>query len=149
MSDNLTILKAGMERAALAHRRYPDMPLVLALQCFDSDRRHAGLGALDERKRSGRGEVRNRKRMSLEDGRILYDMVIDRPERRRWPTMPEPRPLSGVTSESTVTLELVPATLERRCLPVTWRMLSSQRDRTYIAHELRRARRDMRKRRAP
>lgn len=141
MSDTLG---DRMERAALAHRRYPDMPLDLALQCFESDRSHAGLGALDERKRSGRGEVRNRKRTNLEGGRILYDMVIDRPERRRWPVAPEPWILSGVTSKATVTLEVVPAKLERRCLPVTRDMLRTQRDRTYIAHELRRARRDMR-----
>ncbi|MDB5730712.1 MAG: hypothetical protein JWQ03_607 [Variovorax sp.] len=35
----------------LAIARYPMMPPELALECFHSDRRAAGLGALDERKR--------------------------------------------------------------------------------------------------
>lgn len=75
--------KTDVLRLALA--RYQKTPAPLALMYFESDRRAAGLGALDHRKRGGRGDVKCYKTVDLMTGRVQYDRIIDVKPRDEFP----------------------------------------------------------------
>ncbi len=104
-SENATLGK-------LAMRRYPDMNPLLAVECYLSDRREAGLGALDERKRMDsrrRSPVRNTKTRDLLDGRLHYSRRIDIPARDEWPLFDgDYLPGAGSVTD-TVTITRIPA----------------------------------------
>lgn len=97
----------------LASRRYPDDSPLLAVEFLLSDRREAGLGALDERKRLAsrrHSPVRNTKTQDLMTGRWHYSRRIDIPPRVEWPPLEadDLLPGSGATIDK-VTIRRIPA----------------------------------------
>lgn len=136
------------ELAVLARRRYPGDPLDEAVMQYHWDRKAAGLGALDEKKRGiahyGRcnGTVRNSKHRDLLDGRVRYERVIDVPESLRYPE-PDwntwmPGSLAGA---DTVTLIQVPARRAHLAVKFDARDFQTQRGRKFIAATLHNMRR--------
>jgi hypothetical protein len=132
-----------MEAAGLAHRRYPDMPLDLALFCFRSDRRTAGLGALDERKRKRRGEVANYKLDVFEHRQVRYHLIRHTRARREY----DPESFSSIDvfdAKSTVLLIDIPERTQHLVVPVDYFDFENQRGRRRVAIALRIARRQLR-----
>lgn len=141
MRQNAVMDKERMEVALLAHRRYPDMPLDLALMCFESDRRRAGLGALDDRKRRG-VEVFRSKRLDFASDLVIYRFGIARPAREEY--VPQDwMDFDPSKDYSTLTVQRVkiPAHKEKFGLNVRVRDFYDQRTRNLIARQLRNARR--------
>lgn len=131
-----------MQLAALAMARYPRESVTLAMMMYDSDRRTAGLGALDPRKRHGR-DLSNTKSATLEGG-VEYRLVRrthDRVERID-PVLEDFR-LGISYKEQRFEQRLVRGRVEERVLPVSRDRIRSQSGRSYVAHELRRARREI------
>lgn len=132
--------------AGLAHRRYPNAELPIAVMFFESDRRAAGLGALDERKRNGgparSNAVINRKWINLLTGQVCYSRSINIKE--RW-VLPEfemvPPSISDAASEF-VTMTKQPAKSAAIALRVDQRTLATQAGRAAVARSLRRMRRE-------
>lgn len=94
----------------LAMRRYPDDNALLAVEFLLSDRREAGLGALDERKRLAsrrHSPVRNTKTQDLMTGRWHYSRRIDIPARDEWPILEADYIPGG--AHQTVTIARTPA----------------------------------------
>jgi hypothetical protein len=135
-----------VELAALAHRRYPDMELPLAVRCLLSDRRHAGLGALDERRRLGRNGVNNYKHGLLESGQVRYHLVRRTPPRMDYPLVSwaDFAAHSIDHAEPTIALVKIPARNQHLCVPADWRELTEQSGRRSVAAALRKARRMLR-----
>jgi hypothetical protein len=134
----------------LAMARYPDMSPLLALSCFESDRRAAGLGALDEKRRNRRSQVRNTKAVvwTGKNGEVVvYSRVIDVPERMSYPKLDVSElvllgPGASVTAErSFVTLKRDPARFVHLQLQVDPRDMADQFGRTMVARQLREMRR--------
>lgn len=134
-SENATLGK-------LAMRRYPDMNPFLAIECYLSDRREAGLGALDERKRMEsrrRSPVRNTKTRDLLDGRLHYHRRIDIPPRDEWPMFDgDYWPGAGCVTDK-VTLTRIPARQAHMACYAT--APRTQADRNELAAMLRELRR--------
>lgn len=130
-----------LDVAKLAVARYPCKPVDLAIVFFMSDRRSAGLGALDERKRQRRPSQRVRcvKRLDLERGDIFYDRIIDVPPLQSL-DIPEWPPALDDAPEY-VTIRTTPARFAHRCVRVPARSFEHQRDRDFVAACLRELRR--------
>lgn len=138
-------LDERMELAGLAHKRYPDVPLLLALDFFLSDRRRAGLGALDERKRNVGGNVNNFKRDVFERGGVVYHLRRYSPERREF--APESFTYWGPSIDAATAIVktvTIPARDERLCVDVAYRDFQTQYGRRMVASMLRHARRQLR-----
>lgn len=129
----------------LAKARYPKVPLTLALRYFSSDRRHAGLGALDASRRRPRRheQVRNYKELNLVDGRVYYTVVRDTPLRWDYPR-DEPMYALGAPMPP-IQLIQTPAVCAVRKLPVQLRDLDDQAGRRRIAMTLLRLRAEIKK----
>lgn len=128
----------------LALRRYPMMSPPLALMCFCSDRKAAGLGALAEEKRNAKSEVRNVKYRDWTRARsVFYRMTIDRPPRTVWP---DREPATYITAEATdcITFKRLPAV--NKCVMVSVEMdeFFDQNSRGGVARKLRKARQELR-----
>lgn len=134
-----------MELAGLAHRRYPDVELPLAIRFLESDRRRAGLGALDERRRKVGGNISNYKRDVYEQMQVRYHLVRHTPARMEYPRMSwdEWMPTLGNAAEAKITLIQVPARDQHLCVPADYRDLREQSGRRKIAATLREARRQL------
>lgn len=136
-----------MELAGLAHRRYPNMQLPMALLCFESDRRKAGLGALDECLRgTGKGRwIGYRKWVENFTGRVVYEAIIEIPPHYRVPRIPA-LDLCGslITAETCIQATWVPARSERMHLPVDSDVFRTQSGRRYVARQLWRMRKTLR-----
>jgi hypothetical protein len=133
-----------LELVALAHRRYPDMPLRLALMCFESDRNRAGLGALDESRRHVGANINNYKRAVHERGGVIYHLVRHSPACRRFqPAEFEDFDPDANYATATVTTVDVPAKTEHLCVARDFRDLREQRGRKETAILLRKARRQL------
>lgn len=123
------------------------MPAGMAVHCLLSDRRVAGLGALDEKRRgldwSSRRQrqlqVLRFKTLDLMGTRVTYHMVIDRPGYREIDKFDMP---PNQVEAWTFTTVDVPAVNIHECFPVPLRNTSMQRDRDTLAKLLRRWRRD-------
>lgn len=132
-----------MELVALAHRRYPDMELPLALMCFQSDRRRAGLGALDSNRRRGHKGVHNYK-MDSEGRGVRYHLVRQAPAGWKFPLVRwENIDLTANYSEATIKLVPVPERNEHLCVPADYMDLREQSGRRVIAATLREARKQI------
>lgn len=135
----------------LASRRYPQARAVLAVSYFCSDRRRAGLGALDERKR-GLGRyaqtIHNFKYQEPAGGMIVYRceirqqlrQVIDQPW--CWPA------IDSMNAAATMTVTTLPGYTDTKCIPFNPQLFETQQGRTLVAKQLRRFRRDMREAKA-
>lgn len=139
-----------MELAGLAYRRYPGMPLPMAVECFLSDRRKAGLGALDERKRRVGADISNYKRDVMEHGQVRYHLVRHTPAHRKYDLPPcaafDPE-APGMDTMTVRTFE-VPAKNVHLCVPADYRDFHEQALRRRVAQALREARRQLRSREA-
>lgn len=134
--------EAAMTLAGLAHRRYPDMDLLLAIECFRSDRQRAGMGALDVNKRRGGGREISRVKRVNHYGEVQYKLAFSRPAREAW--TPQRFELGAeIGPESTITMELVPAKQRAVGLHCFARDLFDQGMRSVIAAELRVVRRSL------
>lgn len=135
-----------LDVAALAHARYPDDPIDLAIMFFMSDRRAAGLGALDESKRPrGRRPVRNSKYVDIITGQVHYDRTIDVPAHREWPVVDFSSYCIGDTAATdTVTIINAPGRKAHMALRLDRRMFERQSDRRIVAAQLRELRRSTR-----
>lgn len=133
-----------VDYAGLAHRRYPDVPLELAIEFFASDRRHAGQGALRESSRGQKREpkVQNIKRYDLVRDGYTYWLIRCQPERYEFPPF-DFRPPGSIIPES-VTVTRLPAKAADICLRFARRQFQSRAGRDAIARELRKARRRLR-----
>ena len=130
-----------LDVAGLAHARYPNEPIDLAIMMFMSDRRAAGLGALDDNKRPrGRRPVRNIKRVDLLSGDVLYERIIDAPAHQVLPRM-EFEYTVGSPGPAYVKATYVPARKSHFCVRIERGWLESQRDRRMAANYLRELRR--------
>jgi hypothetical protein len=138
------ILNDRLELMALAHRRYPGMPLPLALMCFESDRNRAGLGALDESRRHVGANINNYKRSVQERGGVIYHLVRHAPARRKFQPMELEDFVPGANyASATVTVVDVPEKTEHLCVARDFRDLREQRGRNETAILLRKARRQL------
>jgi hypothetical protein len=133
------------EIAALAVTRYPKMTTALAVLCFASDRRQAGLGALGGRQwmRNNRAVVRCFKERDAFADRVLYSRIIDIPARDEFPPPDDDWMSVGIdcAADLTVTLIRVPARFSHLCVKVDAKDFQSQRGRSLIAATLRSMRR--------
>lgn len=136
-----------MAFVSLARQRYPDFPLPMAVEALVSDRRKAGLGALDERLRRGRARDEGpayAKWFDNERGFVCYDLQLKRrasthrlsPFVRRLPF--------DCSGDETFPVECVPASIVHRRLVVRLPVVDGQPSRLVLAAELRAARREMR-----
>lgn len=131
--------KTDVLRLALA--RYPKTPAPLALMYFESDRRAAGLGALDHRKRGGRGEVKCYKTVDLMTGRVQYDRIIDVKARDEFPSF-DRNWMRLEDAPETVTLILRPGRLAHRAVRFDRHDFDTQRGRSMVAKVLMQLRRE-------
>lgn len=132
-----------------AHARYPREPLTLALMMFESDRRMAGLGALDitkrlHRKNEGYKFVSNTKQMHVLNGTCVYQLAVHRLAFFEYPEFDSLMPTEGSGAEC-VTVTRKPEKFSERWVPVNPRDLWTERGRDMIAYTLRKVRREMRK----
>lgn len=127
----------------LALRRYPYKAIDLAVMFFQSDRRRAGLGALDERRRRGK-ELFRRKRLDLFSGDVFYEFGVNRPARREY-VQPDlglvPWSIGAQAAALTIAAQEIPAETTRLAMRVPSKDLLDQSGRSVVAAELRRARR--------
>jgi hypothetical protein len=136
-----------IELAALAHRRYPDMELPLAVMCFQSDRRRAGLGALDEHRRRGLrlSGIRNYKCDVIEHRQARYHMIRHTPARMEYERQAgEDFNPNASYAEMTVQMIQIPERSEHLCVAADYADLVEQYGRHRIAAALREARRQIR-----
>lgn len=138
-----------MELPWLAHRRYPDVDPELAIAFFESDRQRAGLGALDERRRRGKG-IRNYKRYELAHDQVRYYLERYTPMRReyakpRW----EAINAGNAPINATVQVVVIPERNQCLCVPVSGWDFRDQRGRRMVAGALRDARKQLRQAIAP
>lgn len=133
------------ELAALANARYPDVPLLLAIDFFMSDRRQAGLGALgvERRKRFGAMGYSHSKEMNHFDGRIFYRSAYRQKERLRYKPMPL-MDYTHISQRATIETERVPSIDEVRAMPIDYKDFSTQAGRRYVARCLRGLRKEIR-----
>ncbi|GER16703.1 hypothetical protein [Variovorax boronicumulans] len=128
----------------LAHARYPDMSLLLAIECFRSDRQRAGMGALGVKSRGWGGRRRreiSRVKHDYSDGKVQYVLAVNRPERHACPVRSVDDFTLGHPVEATMTLVLIPAKEVAIGVVCHARDLFDQGMRSHIARELREARR--------
>lgn len=135
-----------LELAAIAHKRYPDMALDLAVMCLLSDRRAAGLGALDDRKRRAsrrHSPVRNIKERDLLSGHLIYSRTIHIEAHQVLPELDFADYLPGAGAKHmTVTVTTVPerrVAMAMNCYPP-----ETQAERNIVAASLRELRRSTR-----
>lgn len=133
-----------------AMRRYPGVNPLLALDFLYSDRRAAGLGALDERKRRARSQESRVKRLEpfhAEGPHVVYELSSYRPRRyQRLPgPLPSPRYIAAA-QQSTEKVELIEES--EFCIRRVVGIRELQEDRARIADFLWRARRELREARA-
>lgn len=128
-----------MALAGLAHRRYPNERIDFAMMMFQSDRRRAGLGALDTRHRHGR-HISNVKERRY-TGEVCYTLSINAPARQQYKRPPMWK--LGQPAPATIQLETVPARQGRICYVV--QDLGTQRERDAAAHTLLEARKQLRR----
>jgi len=137
-------MKADHELLELASRRYQGEP-ALALMQFASDRRRAGLGALDIAKRNPgkRKPIRHTKEV-WQDGRVYYKSVLDIPARLVY-LPPQPAiSLAAFKAQLTVKTERRPAVKQVRVLPIEFRKFECQSGRREVAMLLRELRKGIR-----
>lgn len=134
--------------AVLAMRRYPDENPLLAIDFLLSDRREAGLGALDGRKRRAsrpHSPVRNLKEFDLLSGRLIYSRTIHILAHHKAPTLDyfEDYLMAYGPQDETYTVTTVP---ERRVAMAVRieRPPETQADRDMAAAALRELRRSTR-----
>lgn len=127
--------------AAYAMRRYPGE--MLALEFFASDRRVAGLGALDAKRRPRRRDgISNSKWWDAVSGHICYAMAKRTGDAWQLPRMRLADLTPGTMArDATAQLVLVPGVTWEVRVPVSRDELQSQRGRDTVAAALRRARR--------
>ncbi len=130
------------ELFTLACRRYPGDAAMAVMQ-FASDRRRAGLGALDiaKRRTERRKPIRHTKEFGM-DGRVYYKSVLDIQE--QWIYPPCPPSLSAFEASLTIQVERRPAVRQVRVLPIEFRKFQGQRDRHGVAMLLRELRKGLR-----
>lgn len=126
----------------LAHRRYPGVDGALAVMYFMSDRRAAGLGALDERKRVFKGQtVVCVKTRSLLDGTVLYTTRVHRLGGREQPEF-VPYPVSiDCPANETIQLKRVAPVDVCLCIKVDQHEFADQWGRRNVAKALKELRR--------
>ncbi len=133
----------------LATRRYPGTEPLLAVEFLHSDRRAAGLGALDERKR-GPGyskQVFAFKFRALLNGHICYRWGVSLPPRMVAPPFDWQSTvldLRNGRASATLTSTLIPARNESWAINFDARSSEDQQGRTMMACALRDARRKVR-----
>lgn len=130
-----------------AMQRYPRTNPFLALMFYESDRRAAGLGALDENKRPRKlyqAAVTNVKWQDLLNGTITWSLSVHMDAHQEWDP-PVELPLSAlsvsVDGDQYVTSHTVPEKHWERWVTVPSKDLHDPKLRTMIAHELRKLRR--------
>lgn len=124
------------ELLELARRRYPGDPS-LALMQFSSDRRRAGLGALDidRRQRGTNKRICHTKEWRL-DGRVYYKSSLDIPELWFYPKCPPAPCLSAFEAEMTVQAQRRTAVRAARVLPIEAHKIQDQAGRREVAYLL-------------
>lgn len=149
-------MKLFPEFCKQANARYPREPLEVALFFFQSDRKAAGLGALDVRKREasrlGRHPVRNTKWAYEMTRDVFYRLTIDRlPYTEIDPTQfIELRAFNpNDPTPDCVTLIRHPAVFVERMVVINHKEFWTERGREGIAARLREARRQIRQELAP
>lgn len=146
MSDST---RDRMELLGLAHRRYPDVEPWIAVEFFLSDRRRAGLGALDARRRLSvaRKEISYYKQMDFYTGRIEYDARLNVPARREYPKLQESLADFFNDNSALACVQLIerPAVMAHLRLPFERSIFDSQTGRRFVAKELRKLRLQLRK----
>ena len=134
--------QTNMSITSLAARRYQDIAQDIAVMFFMRDRQDAGLGALDVRRRRGT-EISRTKRVDYETGVVLYRMSICRPKRFHYQPL-GPLDHGENWATATVTIAEVPAVRQCGVLRVKYRNLPDQLQRSIIAADLWKLRREMR-----
>jgi hypothetical protein len=134
--------RVRMDLVSLSRRRYPDTDPLIALMYFGSDRRAAGLGALDERKRQGRGDVRCYKCVDPLTGRVSWHRRIDAPPRDYLPAF-DPLGFDLCNPRATITVTRTPARKDHKAVTLDPFLLMDQRGRTVAARYLREMRLQM------
>jgi hypothetical protein len=120
--------------------RYPSVPPLLALMYLRSDRRAAGLGALDATRRTGRTIMRYKER-DLLNRRVLYTLRNKLPPRDVMPDFDFDAPICGAAAaDSFVTITRLPAVDVARRVGVDERDMEN---RGLVARWLRQARREI------
>ena len=130
--------------AQIALRRYPGK--MFAVEMLMSDRRAAGLGALNTIRRRRRGEVYAHKYRDEFRGTVCYRWGVDSPPRREIPRLDLSTyyPNDDDAQTLTVTVIEIPARVERWAGNFDCSLFNTQNGRTAVARELRRGRRDAR-----
>lgn len=129
-----------------ALRRYPGVDPLLAEMMYESDRRAAGLGALDAKRRNGRTIMRS-KALDPYSGGLSYFLGTELPQRDELPPFDLDEPIC-TPSAACVTIIRLPAVRLALRLNISrdeLRMGQSCRDIT--AHRLWQARRQLRRER--
>lgn len=125
----MTKLKNILE---LALARYKDANPRIALLYFESDRRRAGLGALE--KCTHGGDVTNHKVQSGVDGRIVYTRNINIAQHYRMPKLgPLPRFIGFETDDINMTATVVPARILCRSVSFERSNFEQQDGRKWVA----------------
>lgn len=130
----------------LAHARYPKVPILLAMSYYESDRRAAGLGALDPRRRRGRTIMRT-KEIDLLHRRVIYTLRTKLPPRDVPPAFDELLSV-GAAGDARLTITRLAAVDVARCVALEAHDLDTQRGRDMAAKMLRQARQELQQERA-
>jgi hypothetical protein len=136
------LTSAELEVALLARGRYPDVPIRLAIIQFYSDRRRAGLGALDvERRSPRRGGVTRLKTITSFGLYVRY--VFQREPYQRFDEPPPSFAAGSLVFSPDATVQVVTVPGYDLIAPFSVQDLRDQRGRTHIARSLRAMRRQL------
>lgn len=126
--------------------RYPHEDLQLAYMYFHSDRRRAGLGALDVRLRRRGSPISNSKSLAgRNDELVMYRMRLHRPRRAELLDLEPALYIEGDTAGACVTMKIIDEVNLACNYPCLLRELNDPYERPLIARRLLQIRREMRK----